>query len=200
MRHNRTPNTRNVTTQERNSSLLEAVQLFLRLANELVNLRHRLLECRKLDHCVRNLACPQRVQALVQSTNPLFLDNLTPALPQCIRIWRHGSLHADLDRLEGAERNIGEELSGGRGSEEDEGFRSAGRELLAVEVLEDLVEAILAGTLERVADKCGGPAEEDAAKTFFGVDHLPGFGVGFVELCVDLATAFYLGKSAIDSN
>jgi len=46
--------------------------------------------------------------------------------------------------------------------------------------------------LEGVADVGGGPAEEDAAEAFFGVDGAPGLEVGGVEGRVDLAAAFYL--------
>jgi len=66
--------------------------------------------------------------------------------------------------------------------------------LFAVIVLEDLVEAVLARALEGVADEGRRPAEEDAAKAFFGVDCSPGGGVGGVEFRIDLAAAFYLGR------
>ena len=46
--------------------------------------------------------------------------------------------------------------------------------------------------MEGVADEGGGPAEEDAAETFFGEDGTPGGDVGCVDFGVDLAAAFYL--------
>lgn len=192
MRNNRTSNTRDITTEEAHTRLLQPTKLILRLAQELVNLRNRLLKRRKFDHCVRDLACPQRVQALVQPTHTLFADDLGPAFPQRMRKRRQRSLHADLDRLHGTQGEICEELSRGRGSEVYDLFREAGRQLIAVEVLEALVETVFASTLHRVADESRGPAEEDAAKAFFGVDHLPGLPVGLVETRVDLTTAFYL--------
>jgi hypothetical protein len=59
-------------------------------------------------------------------------------------------------------------------------------------VLEDLVEAVLAGALERVADKGGCPTEKDASEAFFAIDLAPGFRSGFVEFGIDLAAAFDL--------
>ena len=46
--------------------------------------------------------------------------------------------------------------------------------------------------MEGVADEGGGPAEEDAAETFFGEDGTPGGDVGCVDIGVDLAATFYL--------
>lgn len=66
-----------------------------------------------------------------------------------------------------------------------------GEERVAVGVLEDFVEAVFAGALEGVADEGGGPAEEDAAEAFGGVDAAPGAQVGGVDFRVDLAAAFY---------
>ena len=192
MRDDSTANTRNVTTQERDTSLLKAVERVLRLAEEFVDLRHGRFKGCELDHGVGDLARPQRVQTLVQSTDTLFLNDLAPALPQRIREWWHGGLHADLDGFERAQRNVGKEFGGGGCSEEDNGVGGARRELLAVEVLEDFIETVLAGALQRVTDEGGRPTEEDTAQALFRVDHLPSFGVGLVELCVHLATAFHL--------
>ena len=64
-------------------------------------------------------------------------------------------------------------------------------------MLEDFIETIFAGALEGVADEGGGPAEKDAAQAFFGVDGAPGLDVGFVEIGVDLAAAFYLGRETL---
>jgi hypothetical protein len=193
MRNNGTPNTSNVTTQERNPGLLQAVELILRLAQEPVNLRDRLLKRRKLDHRIRNLTCPKRVQALVQPTHTLFPDDLCPSLPQRMRERRQRSLHADLDSLHGTQGDVSEEFCGRGGSEVDDLFRGAGGELITVEVLEAFVEAVFAGTLHAVADKGGCPAEEYAAQTFFGVYHFQGLRVGPVEGGIDLTAAFYLG-------
>lgn len=71
-----------------------------------------------------------------------------------------------------------------------EGAVGVGEGLFAVEVLEELIEAVFAGALERVAHKGRGPAEEDAAEAFFGEDCAPCGDVGGVDLGVDLAAAF----------
>lgn len=71
-------------------------------------------------------------------------------------------------------------------------LRHIGRKLVAVQVLEDFVEAVFACTLERVANEGGRPTEEDTTETFFCVDCSPGLCVGLVYGRIDLATAFYL--------
>jgi hypothetical protein len=112
-----------------------------------------------------------------------------------MRKWRYRSLHANLDGFERAQCDVGKSLGGGGGSEEDHGLVGIGRELVAVKVLEDLVEAVLASALERVADEGGCPAEEDAAEPLLGIDRAPGLGVGLVEFVVDLSAAFNLGST-----
>ena len=99
-------------------------------------------------------------------------------------------MHAHLDRLHRAESDVGEELGRGTCTQEDDCAVRVGEELVAVEVLEVLVEAVFPGALERVANEGRGPAEEDPAKTFFGNDGAPGGEVGGVDLGVDLAATF----------
>jgi hypothetical protein len=65
------------------------------------------------------------------------------------------------------------------------------KQLVPVIVLEDLVETVFASALEGVAYERGGPAEEYTAESFFLEDGGPGGEVGFVDVGVDLATAFY---------
>lgn len=199
MRDDSTSNTRDVTTQERDTSLLETIVRFLRLAEGFVDLRYSRLESRELDHGVGDLARPQRVQTLVQPANTLFLDDLTPPFSQRIGERRHCGLHADLDGFERAQRNVGKEFGGGGRSEEDDGLGGVRRELLAIQILEDFVEPVLAGTLQRVTDEGRRPTEEDAAQALFRVDHLPSFGVRLVELCVYLATTFHLENISMKS-
>ena len=101
-------------------------------------------------------------------------------------------MHAHFYSFEGAEEDVGEEFGGGGSAEVDDCFVGVGKESLAVEVFEDFVETVFAGALEGVANEGGGPAEEDAAETFFGEDGTPGGDVGFVDGGVDLAATFYL--------
>ena len=106
-------------------------------------------------------------------------------------------MHADFDCFEGTEEDVGEEFGGGRGAKVDDCLVGIGEESLAVEVFEDFVEPVLAGALEGVANESGGPAEEDAAETFFGEDGTPSGYVGFVDIGVDLAAAFYLNEREV---
>lgn len=56
-------------------------------------------------------------------------------------------------------------------------------------MLEVLVETVLAGTLEGVAQEGGRPTEEDAAQALLGEDGPPCRDVGCVDFGVDLTTA-----------
>ena len=80
-----------------------------------------------------------------------------------------------LDRLHGAERDVGKELGRGGGGEVERGPVQVGV-LLAqdagVDVLEDLVEAELAEALCGVADGCGGPPEDHSLGAALGVGEL----------------------------
>ena len=107
-------------------------------------------------------------------------------------------MHAHFYCFERAEEDVGEEFGGGGGAEVDNCFVGVGEEPFAVEVFENLVETVFAGALEGVADEGGGPAEEDAAETFFGEDRTPGRDVGFIDSGVDLAATFYLVERLIN--
>jgi hypothetical protein len=191
VRDGRTADTGNVTSQERDTGLLESVVCLFGLAELLVDLPHGALESRKLDHGVGDLARPERVQALVQPTEAFLCDNLAPALTEVVGVWRQGGLHADFDGFEGTQEDVGDEFGGGRGAEVNNRLRGVGEELLAIVVFEDFVGAVLACALERVADEGGSlgevlvavsrvgsssssyPTEEDASDTFFGHDATP---------------------------
>ena len=104
---------------------------------------------------------------------------------------RQRRLHAHLDGLHRTEGHISEEFGRGTGAKEDDGAVRIREELVSVEVFEVLVEAVFTCALEGVADEGGGPAEEDAAETFFGYDGAPGGEVGCVDFGVDLTATFY---------
>lgn len=200
MRDSRAPNPGNIPSQERHPRLLQRIVTFLRLPQKLIDLGHRRLEGRELDHRIRYLPSPQRIQALIQPGHSLLRRHLRPPFSQRTRVRRQRCLHPHLYRLEWAEGDVGEEFRGGGCAEVDEGLACIGEELFAVVVFEDFVEAIFAGALEGVADEGGGPAEEDAAETFFGEDAAPGREIGGVDVRVDLAAAFYLGREAVFSD
>jgi hypothetical protein len=67
MRNSSTANASNVTTKERNTSLLKDIVALLRLPESLVDLRYSTLESRELDHGVGDLAAPEREQSLVEA-------------------------------------------------------------------------------------------------------------------------------------
>lgn len=103
---------------------------------------------------------------------------------ECARVWRgDGALHADLDGLEWAERNIGKELSGSRGGEVQcclvLGCCLWAREI-RIGLLEILIPAILERALGRVAKESRAPAGEDAAYTVGAVNLAPSLRVTLV--------------------
>lgn len=175
-------------------------------------LRNGALKRRELDHRVRDLPAPKRVEALVEPADAFFSNDLAPSLTQVVGVGRQGGLHAHFDRFEGAEEEVGDELGGGGGAQVDDRLGRVGEEFLAVVVFEDFVGAVLAGALEGVADECWGlernslgillasetrtvflcsyPSEEDAAETFSAEDGTPCLEVGFVDGGVDLTAAF----------
>ena len=194
MTDDRASNSRNVTSQKRHPRLLQRVVTLLWLPQRRINIIHRRLKRRKLNHRIRDLPSPKRIQPLIQPRIPLLPRHNTPTLPQIIRKRRKCSLHAHFYSFKRAEKDVGDEFRGGGGAEVDDCFVSIGEEPLAVEIFEDFVETVFAGALEGVADEGGGPAEEDAAETFFGEDGSPGGDVGCVDFRVDLAATFYLDE------
>lgn len=192
MTYDSTSYTRNIPAQKRHPRLLQRIVAFLRLPQSLIDLIHRRLECRKLHHCVRYLPPPQRIQSLIQSSNPLFRRHLCPSFPQGVRIRRQRRLHSDFHSFKRAQCEIGKEFSRGGSTEVDNCFVGIGEELFAVVVFEDFVETVFTGALEGVANCCGRPTEEDATEALLGEDAAPGGEVGGVDTGVDLPAAFYL--------
>lgn len=189
MTDNSAQDTGNVTTEEADTGLLQRVVALLRLAQELVDLLDGLLETGELGHRVGNLSTPERVQTLVQTRDALLGNNLTPSLTQSMSEGRQGGLHTDLDCLIRAECQIRNELGRGTGTQVDQGPVRAREQPVTVPVLENLIESILPSTLERVADECRGPTEEDSPDSFLCKDRAPCGHVGLVNARVDLTTA-----------
>lgn len=178
----------NVPTQEAHARLLQFVVTLLGPAERLVDVAHRLFERGELAHGVGDLPAPEGRDALVQPGHALLAHHLAPPLAQVLGVRGEGGLHADLDRLEGAQEDVGDELGRRGGAQVDERPVRVGEEVVAVLVLEDLVEAVLAQALEGVADERGGPAEEDPAEALGREDAAPGLEVGRVQLAVDLSS------------
>jgi hypothetical protein len=121
-------------------------------------------------------------------------------------------LHADFDRFEGTQEDVGDEFCGCRSAEVDDCLGGVGEEFLAVVVFEDFVGAVFSCALEGVAGEGWGlwkevlvlgvlrvvvgevvrsyPAEEDTAKALFCEDAAPCLQVGLVDARVDLTAAF----------
>lgn len=121
----------------------------------------------------------------------LLLNDLAHTLSQRMCEWWQSCLHSHLDSLKRTERNIGKELRTGTGSQENHGLVGIWKVLVAIQVLEDLVETVLSTTLETVTDECRRPSEEYSTKSLSLVDALPSANVGLVEGGVDLTSAFY---------
>ena len=153
VRNHRAANTGDVAAEEGHAGLLQGVVGLLGLAELRVDLGDGALEGRELDHGVGDLARPERVQALVQPAEALLGDDLGPAFTEVVGIRREGGLHAHLDRFEGTQEDVGDELGGGGGAEVDDCLGGVGEELLAVVVFEDFVGAVFACALEGVADE-----------------------------------------------
>lgn len=197
MTDNRTSNTGDITTQETYPSLLQSIVALLGFPQILIDLVDGALKGRKLHHCIGDLSPPQWIQPFIQPSDALLRSHLPPAISQRIGKRWQCRLHADLDGLQGAKRDVGEEFCGCRSRKVDDGFVGRGEHLVAIDVLEDFVETVLARTLEGVADQGWRPAEEDAPEAFFGVDCTPGLDIGAIEFGVDLATAFHLQPRAL---
>lgn len=188
MRNSGTRNTSDITGQETHACLRDLAVAFFRLTQLPIDQLHRLLKRCKLAHRVWNLPPPKWYNALVQTRNALLRRDLAPPLPQIVRIRRQRRLHSHLDRLEGTQQDIREELRRCRRGEIHERPVHVGEEVVAILVLEHLVEAVFTHPLKAVAHECWGPAEEDAPNTLFAVDRLPGAEVAGVELRVDLSS------------
>lgn len=151
MADNGTKDARNITTQETDTRLRQLAIFLLGLTHLRIDELHCLLESSKLGHCIRDLSGPQRIQSLVQTTKPFLGHDLAPPLSEPRSIWWEGSLHANLDRLHWTQGHISEELGRGTGTQEDQGAVGLREQLVAVEMLEVLVQSVLASTLEGVA-------------------------------------------------
>jgi len=196
MTDNRTSNTGNITPQKTDPRLLQRRVRVLRLPERLVYLLDRLLKRRELDHRIRDLPRPERIQTLIQPTGPLLRDHLAPPFAEAMGVRRQCRLHPHLDGLERTQRHIREELGACGRREVHDGSVRGGEDLFAVQVLEHFVEPIFPSALQSVADECGTGAEEDALEALLGHDGAPGGEVGGIHLRVDLTPAFDLDEGS----
>lgn len=108
---------------------------------------------------VRHLTSPKRDQTLVQGTEALLGNNLGSTVHHTLGEAGLG-LHADLDGLEWAQGDVGNDLSTGRGRSVQqcailEGVLLTGN--LGEQVLEVLIETEFAQTLSGVTEQSGAP-------------------------------------------
>ena len=203
-----------VTSGGGNTELLDLVVLRLGLAEGVVDGGDGGLERPELHHGVRDLTSPERRERLEEPVRgiqdqqlaarkrhsrensragALSGDDLVGTRDGARGERREGGLHADLDGLHGDEGHVGEEFGrGGTGKEDgvlvlDGVLRTSE---VRVELLEELVEAVLGGSLHRVTDQGRGETGvETAEAALAGVDLFPSVHVGLVQVLVDLLAA-----------
>jgi len=163
VRHNSAENTSPVTSHEGNHKLeVLGVALTGGSENVGVEVSHSLFESNELHDGVRDLSAPEGSDTLVETAPALSLHDLGPCLTEgsgestLVR-----SLHSNFSSFEGAESDIGDELSAGGGDSETDSLVLGGV-LLAdselVDIFEDLVETELAEALSTVTNESWEPA------------------------------------------
>jgi len=194
VRHNSAENTSPVTSHEGDHKLeVLGVALTGSGENVLVEGTDGLLESNELHDGVGDLSAPEGSNALVEAVPALSLHDLGPRLTEgggegaLVR-----SLHSNFSGFEGAERDVGDELSAGGGDGKTDGLVLGGV-LLAdselVDIFEDLVEAELAEALSTVTHESWEPAESEALEALSSVDDLEAISNTLVHLGVGLFAA-----------
>lgn len=194
MRDDSASNTGNVTTEEGDTGLSEGRVLILGLGQLGVDSGDSVLEGSELNHSVRDLAGPEGNQTTVETAHTVSGKSSGETGEDVGSEGRDGGLGLDLNGLPGAEQDISEELSRGRGNEEQGGLvlvSSLLTDEVGVLVLEKLVQTVLTGTLEGVTDKGSTETSEDSRETLSADDSAEGVEVTLVEGLVDLQTALH---------
>ena len=189
---NGTEDTGNVTTEEGDTGLGKEGVLLLGLGELSVDELDSLLEGGELNHGVRNLAGPEGRETLVKVTEALSGSDLLVTVKDRGGEGGDGGLGLDLNGLPGAEKDVGNQLSRSGGSKVKNSSVLVGSLLtnnVGVLLLEELVETVLTGTLERVTNKSGTETGEDTTGTLSGDDGLPGLEVTGVKAGVNLSAA-----------
>ncbi|SPQ18623.1 ddd244d6-febd-4300-8f52-46a01bd2d091 [Thermothielavioides terrestris] len=147
------------------------------------------LERGELHHGVGDLAAPQRVEALVQPADALGRRDLADAVHRALVLRRDGRLHAHLDRLERAQRDVRQELGRRRRRQVQPRLvlvRRLRARQVRVRLLEVFVPPVLERALRRVAEQRRAPAREDAPEALGPVDDRPALEIALVQARVDL--------------
>lgn len=192
VRNNSAENTSNVTTKEGNTSLSKKRVLLLGERKGLVDLFNSLFESSKLNHGVRNLTSPERRKTLVKTTETFSSSQLLVTIENGGGERRDSGLSLDFNGFPRTEESISNEFSRGRGSEVNGSVVVLSKlraSKVRVGLLEEFVETVLTGTLERVTDKSGTETSEDTTGTLSGNDGLPSLNVRGVKTGVYLSSA-----------
>lgn len=188
-----TEDTSDVTGDKGDTELLGLVVLGARLGEGvLVDGLDGLLKGGELHHGVGDLTEPEGSETLVEAVGTLGLEDLVEASDGAGGKGGGGGLHLDLQGLHGAKGNIGQELSGSGGGEEDKGVVLA-EVLLAdgvsILLLEELVETVLGGTLHAVPEEGRAPTGVETGDTLSLTNGPPAVEDALVESRIDLTTA-----------
>jgi hypothetical protein len=187
-----TQNTCKITTGKRHSRLGGLAIVALLARQTVIDTLHDGLKRCKFHHRVGDLATPKRIDTLVQTSPTLLSSHSTDAIKGTLVRVGHSSLHTNLDRFEGAQGNVSEELGRSRRSEVEpslvlvRGFRSC---KVGVGLFEVFVETVFEGALSRISKERRTPTGEDAPDPFSAEDLTPGLDITRIELRVDLSAS-----------
>jgi len=183
---------RDVAGGEGNAELLRLGALILWLGdNGGIQQLNGALEARELHHGVRNLASPERGEALEKASVAILLHKTGKAVGEANAVGGSG-LNSNLDSLHWGEGNVGNKLGAGGAGEEEEGPVSVscvGAGQISELLLEELVEAELAGALGSVAKHGGEPSTDEAGHALLPEDGAKGGWDGAVLTGVSLHVA-----------
>ena len=184
----------NVTSCEGHNKLFTLGALCPGLGNHMfVESHNGLLKAGKLHHGVGDLPAPEGDQGLVEAIDALSSQDLGEGPSQGGGEGAHGGgLDPHLARLHGGEGNVSEELSRGGRCQVESGHVEVSVLLshgIAIDLLEDLIEAKLAETLGRITNGCGGPPKEKACSSSLLHGQLEPIAQVLVLLLVNLQTA-----------
>ena len=184
----------NVASCEGHNQLLTLGTFSPGLGNDMfIESHHSLLKAGKLHHGVGDLPAPEGDQGLVEAIDALSSQDLWEGSSQGGGEGAHGGgLDPHLARLHGGEGNVSEELSRGGRCQVESGHVEVSVLLshgIAIDLLEDLIEAKLAETLGRITNGCGSPPKEKACSSSLLHGQLEPIAQVLVLLLVNLQTA-----------
>lgn len=153
----------------------------------------------KLNYCIWNLSTPQRNKSSIHAIPSLILHDLLPCCPELS--WELAgliSLHSDLYSFEGTEKSICNDLSTGWRDWPSNCFvfvciLLANNSL--VHVFEDFIETEFSKTLSGVPNESWHPTDRQSFESLLGLNRVESIRYWFVNLCINLFSAFNDVKS-----